>query len=482
MERERRQKRFVGRKQELEDLNLLLKKKSPSLVVIRGRRRVGKSRLIQEFVKDKNNWFFVGLPPVKITREEQIDEFCSQLSRTLKIPKIQVNNWSECFEFLANQAKKQKIVIIFDEISWMGSEDPAFLGHLKNAWDLHFSLNANLILILCGSVSSWIEENILSNTGFVGRISIDMVLEELSIAESQEFWGNQKNRISPYEKFKVLAVTGGIPKYLEEIIPEQTAEENIQRLCFQSKGLLFREYDQIFSDLFSKRSTTYSKIISTLNKKSLTLDEICKALKIEKSGNSSRYLHDLILSGFIAEDGTWNLKNSKTSTLKKFRLKDNYIRFYLRYIKPNKAKIDKGLFSAGSSFNLPGWETIMGLQFENLVINNLRELCKILKIDTRDIIMAGSFFQRATKRQKGCQIDLLIQARHNHLYLCEVKFSTTEVDTSVIEEVEEKIKRLSIPKSYSIRPVLIHVNGVSAKVREKEMFSHIVDFSDFLQI
>jgi hypothetical protein len=132
--------------------------------------------------------------------------------------------------------------------------------------------------------------------------------------------------------------------------------------------------------------------------------------------------------------------------------------------------------------DLPGWESIMGLQFENLVINNLKELCKILKIDTQEIVMVGPFFQRGTKRQGGCQIDLLIQTRHNTLYLCEVKFSAKEIGTSVIEEVEKKIKNLSIPKSYSIRPVLIHVNGVSQGVIDKDIFSHIIDFSDFLTL
>ena len=425
----------------------------------------------------------MGLPPVKTTKERQIDEFSSQLSQNLQIPKIQPSNWnwSECFSFLAAHAQRHKIVIVFDEISWMGSEDPDFLGYLKNAWDLHFSANPNLILILCGSVSSWIEENILSSTGFLGRISIDMKLDELSISESQEFWGSQRDRISSYEKFKVLAVTGGVPKYLEEIIPEQTAEENIQRLCFQSSGLLYREYDQIFSDLFGKRAVTYSHIISALNKKSLTLDEICTILQMEKSGNISRYLRDLISAGFVSEDGTWNLKNKKASQLKKFRLKDNYIRFYLRYMEPNKRKISKNLFDLGV-LDLPGWETIMGLQFENLVMNNLKELCKILKIDTQEIVTAGPFFQRTTKRQKGCQIDLLIQTRHNTLYLCEVKFSTKEISTSVMEEIEKKIKNIAIPKSYSIRPVLIHVNGVNQGIIDKEVFSHIVDLSQFLTL
>lgn len=475
--------RFIGRQRELENLNLLLRKKSSSLVVIRGRRRVGKSRLIKEFSKGKKSWSFIGLPPVPgITKKRQLDAFSAQVAKNLNMPKIQVSDWSEYFEFLGNQSKDQKLVIVLDEISWMGSEDPDFLGQLKNAWDEYFSENPGIILILCGSVSSWIEENILSSTGFVGRISLDMVVDELPIAKCQEFWGAQKKKVYSYEKFKILAVTGGIPKYLEEIIPEQTAEANIQRLCYQSEGLLFREYDQIFSDLFSKRLQTYSNIVRTLSQKALSLDEICEHLQIEKGGSISRYLHHLILAGFISEDGTWNLKSKKTSQLKKFRLRDNYLRFYLKYIEPNKEKILKGLFKDGSLSSLSGWETIIGLQFENLVLNNLKELCKILKIETQDIVMAGPFFQRATKRNKGCQIDLLIQTRYNTLYVCEIKFSMSEIRSSVIEETKEKIKHLSCPRGYSIRPILIHVNGVCHGIKESELFTHIVDFSEFLTL
>ena len=472
--------KFIGRKNELESLEILLKKKSSSLVVIHGRRRVGKSRLIKEFVSDKKSWVFSGLPPVPgITKQRQLDAFSTQISQNLNMPKIQVSEWIEYFTFLGNQANGKKIVIVLDEISWMGSEDPDFLGQLKTAWDLHFSENPELILILCGSVSSWIEENILKSTGFVGRVSVDMVLEELSVAESGEFWGAQRNKVSAYEKLKMLSVTGGIPKYLEEIIPSQSAEDNIHRLCFQSKGLLFREFDQIFSDLFSKRAQTYSNIVKILAHAPLTLDEVCEKLHLEKSGSISRCLEDLELAGFVHEDHTWNLSTKGESRLKKFRLKDNYLRFYLRYIEPNKDRIEKDLFESKSFMHMPGWESVMGLQFENLVVNNLKSLSKILRIDLIEITNAGPFFQRATKRQKGCQIDLMIQTKHNTLYVCEIKFSTSEVKSSCVEEMEKKIENLSAPKGFSIRPVLIHVNGVSQAVKESGIFNDIVDFSQF---
>lgn len=475
--------KFIGRKQELEALELLLKKKAASLVVIRGRRRVGKSRLIKEFVSGKKHWIFTGLPPVPgMTRQRQLDTFAAQLSQNLNMPKFQVSEWSMYLNFLGSQVKNQKMVIVFDEISWMGSEDPDFLGHLKTAWDLHFSENPELIFILCGSVSSWIEENILKSTGFVGRVSVDMVLDELSIAESGAFWGTQQDTVSAYEKFKILSVTGGIPKYLEEIIPSQSAADNIHRVCFQSQGLLFREFDQIFSDLFSKKAQAYSNIVKTLAYAPLTLDEVCEKLEIEKGGFISKCLEELMLAGFVQADCTWNLSTRGESRLKKFRLKDNYLRFYLRYVEPNKDRIAKNLFESKSFMHLPGWESVMGFQFENLVVSNLKSLCKILRIELLEVVNAGPFFQRPTKRQKGCQVDFMIQTRHNTIYVCEIKFSASEIKSSVIEEMKKKIRNLAVPKGFSIRPVLIHVNGVSQSVWESELFSDVVDLSQFFEI
>ena len=246
---------FIGRKLELEKLKTLLQKKSASLIVIRGRRRVGKSRLIQEFSKGKETFVFSGLPPSsRTTDESQRNEFAEQMSRLLGIPVLKDHSWNDLFWHLAEQINKkkgkEKIILVLDEISWIGSKDPDFLGKIKNLWDLYLSQNPHIICILCGSASVWIEENILSNTGFVGRVSLALVLQELPLKDCYLFWAGQKNRISSHEIFKVLSVTGGVPKYLEEVNPKLSAEENINRLCFQPEGLLFREFDQIFSDLF----------------------------------------------------------------------------------------------------------------------------------------------------------------------------------------------------------------------------------------
>src|SRR3989338_8828761 len=119
-------------------------------------------------------------------------------------------------------------------------------------------------MILSGSQSTWIEKNILSSSGFVGRISYQLTLEELYLPECNQFWASRKDKISAYEKLKLLSVTGGVPRYLEEIQVNLSAEENIRRLCFRPEGLLFNEFEQIFSDLFSKRSDKYKRMTTLL--------------------------------------------------------------------------------------------------------------------------------------------------------------------------------------------------------------------------
>ncbi|MBS0358772.1 MAG: AAA family ATPase [Proteobacteria bacterium] len=471
---------FIGREEELEALEKLLKKNSASLVVVRGRRRIGKSRLIEEFAKNHTFYSFAGiLPTPETTEQSQRDEFASQLSIQTGLPEVKADDWNKLFSLLAEKTKQGRIIILFDEISWMGSEDPDFLGKLKNAWDLYFKKNPKLILVLCGSASVWIEENILSSTGFVGRISYRLTLEELPLSVCNEFWSTAGKHISSYEKLKILSVTGGVPRYLEEIKPKLNAEENIKDLCFLKGGPLVNEFNEIFSDLFSKSSRTYKRIIEVLANGALEIKDICKNLKIKRTGFVSKQLDNLIKSGFITRDYTWEFDSGETSRLSHFRLSDNYLRFYLKYIDKHKLKIENNEFAFKSLITLPAWETIMGLQFENLVLKNRYYIKKLLKINSADIVSDNPFFQRKTERLAGCQIDYLIQTKFD-LYICEIKFSKSEIQTNIISEMQKKIKNLHYPKGFSCRPVLIHVNGVHEKVIESGYFSEIIDFSKFL--
>lgn len=301
-------------------------------------------------------------------------------------------------------------------------------------------------------------------------------LEELSLESCAEFWGRQKDKVSAFEKLKLLSVTGGVPRYLEEINPKLTAEENIYRLCYRPEGVLFNEFDDIFADLFRKRTDYYKSIVTSIINGNNNVLDIADSLGRTKGGDLSRALKSLCQDNYIAREHSWNLKTGKIGKNSSYRVRDNYLRFYLKYIQPYKHIIENGDMTT-----LPNaWDSIMGLQFETLVINNRRALHRILNIPGDNIVMSNPYLQTQTKVHERCQIDYLVQTKFNTLYLCEIKFKKSEVKYDIIKEVQEKIKKLKLPNGFSVRPVLIHVNGVSDKVIAEDYFSNIINFAEFL--
>lgn len=472
---------FIGREKELEGLSELLGQKKAALVVCKGRRRIGKSRLIEEFGKKVEHFYdFQGLSPYEGARlADQLKNFSEQLARHFGLPEIvPPHTWTEAFSLLARYTREHQVVILLDEISWMALGDKTFAAKLKIAWDTLFKKNPDLILVLCGSVSSWIDKNILKSPAFVGRISLKLSLKELSLSVCNEFWGKKKNHISSFEKLKILSITGGVPRYLEEIKLHLSAEENIRRLCFIPSGLLFSEFEDIFNNTFSRRAGIYKKIVLVLAKGNQTFVEICRELKRTPHGVMSSYMDDLVESGFVAEDCVHKI-GGKVTGLKRYRLKDNYLRFYLKYIQPNKEQIKSGIYEAKSLENLPSWNVIMGFQFENLVLGNVVSLCRHLGISLSSLESASPYFQRKTLRTEACQIDLLIQTK-NCLYVCEMKFKK-KIETQVIQEVQEKINKLKIPKHFSVRPVLIYEGEVAKSLKMDDYFSACISFGDLLE-
>lgn len=475
-------KAFVGRKRELSQFAQLLHKRQASLVVCQGRRRIGKSTLIQEAGKKANHFFsFSGLAPREGMRAQaQLNAFSERLAQQTAVPKLALDSWPQAFQLLASQLPTTaKTVLLLDEISWMAAGDPDFAGHLKNAWDEHFAPRSGLIVVLCGSVSSWIQHNILENTGFVGRCSWHFNLQPLALPECNAFWRGAQNQTSTREKLTLLAVTGGVPRYLEEILPKQSAEQNIERLCFTSGGLLFNEFEQIFHDIFSRRASTYREIVHALVRGSKTLSEISTTLGRAKGGSLGDALSDLQMAGFISKDTAFEPGTGKTKDRSiRYRLSDNYVRFYLKYIEPVRSRIEKGLYQHAPLETLSAWHTVIGLQFENLVLQSIEPLMSKLGLEKVPILDVGPYWQTRTARREACQIDLLARSKRG-VYILEVKFRN-EISGSVVNEMQDKVRRLSLPSSLSVRTGLIYEGELHPDVREADYFDFLVPFAELL--
>ena len=471
---------FIGRKEELSDLESLWRKRTSSLVACRGRRRIGKSTLFREFARRTADVYyeFEGLPPnpeKPVTKEDQLREFAARLARFTNTPVQNLLSWNDAFFWLDKAIDDtKKTVVMLDEISWMGSGDKNFSGILRNAWESLFHRHDRLIFVICGSVSAWIKENILGSTGFTGRFSRDYVLTELSLAECAEFWRPHVDHIAPREIFDVLSVTGGVPRYLEEIDPGLTPEENIRRLCFRKEGELYNDFDAIFNPIFGDRVMKQRRILSLLADGAMSGSEIAEKMGEDRNGRIAEMLRELSEGGFVDSDPGINPETGGESRVSKYRLRDNYSRFYLKFIEPRKAQIKRGAYRFTTLTSLPEWNAVMGLAFENLIVNNAVELYPQLGVGGTTIESAAPFRsvrKDRSGRRRVCQIDLLVQTPRT-VYVVEVK--RKDINGDVEKDVEEKMKLLHVRKNVSKRPVLVYEGEISPRVEADGYFAALI--------
>ena len=187
----------------------------------------------------------------------------------------------------------------------MGGCDTSFAAYLKNAWDMQFPQHPRVIFVVAGSVSAWIQDNILQSKAFVGRISLDVTLSELPLSDCRAFWGRKAERTALREIIDVLSVTGGVPKYLQEIDPSLPADENVKRMCFTPEGYLFKDFNTVFGDVFGAAAAK-RRILVALAGGSASVSELAERFGQEPNGHLSEDLRDLIAGGFVASSGGKN--------------------------------------------------------------------------------------------------------------------------------------------------------------------------------
>ena len=465
---------FVGRERELESLRALLGKGTASLVACRGRRRIGKSTLFKEFARREKLGFISieGLGPRKgQTDADQLRNFGERLAEQTRGKVKLPGSWPEAFALLSKRIPKRgRQLVLLDEISWMGRHEPDFPGYLKNGWDDELKHHDNLILVICGSVSSWVRRNLLDSATFGGRFSRDIVLRELPLAQCAAFWRERRADLSSRELLDVLSVTGGVPRYLEEVDPTLSAAENIRLLCFTPDGPLFKDFSAMFGEVFGETVRVKGDVLRALADGPLSLNDIAAALGVERGGSLGASLDELVEAGFVAKDEVLNPRTWKASRLVRYRLCDNYARFYLKYIEPHYADIKSGRFEFESLTELPGWQTIMGFQFENLVLNRVLDFREQLHLAGVSIRSAAPY---RTTGANGVQVDLLIQT-DDVMFVIEIK-RRKQIKASIVDEVKEKIAKIRRPKHISIRKGLIYDGELAPAIKRTGYFDALVD-------
>lgn len=472
---------FFGREEILEKLDALIGKRVGSLVTCRGRRRVGKSTVIEQFAR-RNEARFIKIegirPSAKTNNQLELRSFAEQLALQTNAESSIPNNWLAAFKRLDREINDEELtVVLLDEISWMGYYDALFADTIKIAWDNMWKKHNRLIVVLCGSVSSWIKEHIIDNASYVGRRSCDLVVRELPLKECVRFWGNEIERVDLREIVDILSVTGGIPRYLEEVNPRMSAAENLRRMAFSRDGVLRTDFDEMFNDVITNQPTFTSDVLRSLIDGPKTATEIAKELEIEKGGRVTAALQRLVEAGFAMSDRGRNPETGEDLREHRYRLSDNYCRFYLKYIEPVKDVIDRDEYEFGGLQSLENMDAVMGLAFENLIVNNYHALIPFLHLKGSLITSAAPYIRRgssAARGRKGCQVDLLVQTRRS-LCFVEVK-RRQEISRDIITQMQEKITSVKRPAGMSVSCALVYFGQISPLIAADGYFSALIPF------
>tara|TARA_B110000459_G_C16580577_1_gene481081 strand:+ start:278 stop:1294 length:1017 start_codon:yes stop_codon:yes gene_type:complete len=337
------------------------------------------------------------------------------------------------------------------------------------------------MVVLCGSISTWIEENILKSTAFFGRINLTITLEPLPISDANKLLRAFGFQGSNYESYMLLTILGGIPWYLEQITPGQNSQDLIKQLCFRKDALLVLEFDRIFYDLFHGKGSLYKKILDSLKNGMKTLSDVRKITGIPHGGMLSNLTEHLITAGFVQKQSLWSFKTHNPLKQSLYRICDPYMCFYLKLIEPQRNKIGLNGFQNTNISSLSGFEPHMGLQLEQLLLQNSAVLLKYMGISPADIIASGPFRQSKTTAKAGCQIDYLVQTTTKNLFICEFKFKRQELGVDIIPQMQEKVTALNVPRGFAVIPVLFHIGGVSTNIATNDYFYRIIDIADFLR-
>ncbi|MFY9464568.1 MAG: ATP-binding protein [Sediminibacterium sp.] len=429
---------LIGRRAEKKILEDALTSKSPELIAVYGRRRVGKTFLIRSVYQKHLVFEFTGVHNAKMP--EQLQNFSLALQTAMNSPaQLAVPaNWTAAFyllqNFLTPIVSRKRAVIFFDEFPWTNSPKSNFLKCFDHFWNTWASKYPNLTIVICGSAASWmIQKVVKSKGGLHNRVTILLPLAPFTLKEAEEYLKSRSINLRRYQILQLFMVMGGIPHYLSRVQRGESATVAIDRICFTKTGYLFEEFDKLYASLFD-HSSNHITVVRFLSgtSKGLTRQEIIARSKLSSGGTVTNVLEELEQSGFITSSTPYG----KTTKDAVFRLSDEFSLFYLKYMDSKKAT-GKGTWQTISKS--ASWTSWSGYAFEAICLKHKEQIKEGLGIS--GAVLDESIWRHVPgKGLPGAQIDLLIERNDNTINICEMKFSNEEytINKNYAEDLERK--------------------------------------------
>ena len=471
---------FIGREAELSLLQELASGEEASIAVIHGRRRVGKTELVEQALREHNILKFEG-------REGQNEDYqrgvflktLADYTEQALLKKISAPSWKEVLEQLVNAIDNKPLVVFLEEFQWLSNYKSGLISELKVVWDNHLRQIPGLLLVICGSSPSFMIREVVYSRSLHNRSMYEIALKPFSLKETQLFLGE---RFSKQVVLDTYLTFGGVAEYLKYVRKANALIPAIAKNSFLPNSFFLREKSKIFLSALANKPH-YELITDLLAKKRfLTRAQIAENLDISPGGNLSKTLKDLEMISLIESYAPLTAPNNSNNL--RYRICDFYLQFYFRFIQPRQSEIEREAFidSPNNAFKLNDYEQYLGFIFEKWGYRNSPLLAKILGFSAINYT-SGAYFKRSTSKdntssQSGWQIDLAFKRADRVWTLCEFKHTASPIDVGEAKKIVEKFSKVQIKPKESIQRVLISLAGVSEAVKIGGYFDTILELED----
>jgi uncharacterized protein len=444
---------IIGREAEIKVLQSTLDSDKSEFIAVTGRRRVGKTFLIHSYFKQNLCFYLTGIQKQPI--KAQLQAFADELSRRKGGKVSAPADWMEAFSILRDYVElldpKRKKVIFIDELAWVDTQRSGFLQIFAHFWNSWAAWERNIILVVAGSSTSWIVNKVYNDTGGLhNRVTKRIWLTPFTLAETKTFFKSKQITLSNYEIALIYMVFGGVPFYLNEVQPGESAAQAIQRLCFDDGGMLKTEFDNLYASIF-RDPEPHMRVAKALAKHTygLTKNDLLKEAQLTNSGATNKVIDELVATGYLVH----MIPFGNQSRNAKYILADFYSRFYLFFLAQRRATDWMTIIET------PTFRAWSGMAFEWLCHSHRAEILKALGINGIRTQTSYLHIMDPATGKITAQIDLLIDRADNAINLCEIKFASDVYKMQVqdAEQMQNKLSKLKdqLKKRKSIFPVMI---------------------------
>jgi AAA+ ATPase superfamily predicted ATPase len=474
---------IIGRKHEKELLKRYRDSNEPELVVVYGRRRVGKTYLVRKFFNEEFFFYFTGSE--NSTREDQLDRFGAALREHGMATAPAIRTWSEAFGLLKElvvgagpgQDAARRKVIFFDEMPWMDTPKSGFLGAFEYFWNSFASARDDVLFIICGSAASWMTRNVFKNRGGLhNRVTGKIAVKPFTLYETEEYLQSKNVVFGRYDIVECDMILGGIPYYLRYIDGRYSLSQNIDDMLFAEDAPLKDEFAAIYASLF-KHPKNHLEVIHALSSKrmGLTREEIIDATGLENGGRLTEVLEDLELSGFTRRYNAF--PNKKRGTI--YQSLDSFSLFHAAFLQSRRST-DPHFWTL--TRNTPAANSWKGYAFEMLCLRHVGQIKRALGIQGVLTNVSGWRSQAVAdedqdvedgKSVKRAQIDLILDRADNIVNLCEMKYSTNEYAIDAAEEARMRNRSTAFASQTGTKKGL-HITMVTTYGIKRNTHSGIV--------